>query len=257
MSRFHSLEFGENFEGNFESKAVTKDEAFYFNEAKTAFENARFELALRHFAKVLEFNPKNSSAWAGQVRALIELGEYAEAKVWADKALEKFPDDAELLATKAVALARTGDLKAALAFSDASIQEQGDTPFIWLARGDVLLARKEKRADYCFEKAIILAPGDWFIRWLASRIQFFHEKFSIALKFAQESLNLNPGAAAAWLQAGRCQSALGLIVLAENSFTQARQLDPHCIEAAAALGRLSNASWFSKLRGRWRQIFSA
>jgi len=254
MSRFNSLEFGENFEEPLQS-AQQKDESFYFAEAMRAFESGQFEQALRSFAKVLEFNPKNAAAWTGQVRMLIELGEYREAKLWADKALEQFPDEAELLAAKAVALGRSGDLKGALAFSDASIEERGDTPYLWLARGDVLLARAEKRAQYCFDKALLLAPADWFVRWLASRIQSIHKNFSIALKYAQEALNLNAGSAAIWMQAARCQMALGLIVLAENSFTQARQLNPNCPEATLALDNISRAGFLSKLGGRLRQLF--
>ena len=74
-----------------QQKAVVKDEAYYLAEARAAFENGDFELALRAFCKVLEFNPQNAAAWTGQVRMLIELGEYREAKLWADKALERFP----------------------------------------------------------------------------------------------------------------------------------------------------------------------
>lgn len=255
MSRFNSLELGGNFEEPSEYQAELKDESFYLAEAKTAFESAQFEKGLRAFAKVLEFNPKNVAAWTGQVRMLIELGEFHEAKLWADKALEKFAEDGELLAAKAVALARMGDVKAALAFSDASIEERGDTPYIWLARGDVLLARAEKRAEYCFQKAIALASGDWFVRWLASRIHFAYKKFSIALKFAQEALNLNSGNAAAWLQAGNCQVALGLIVLAENSFTQAQQLDPRCSAATLALNKIAGTGDFGRFFSRLRQLF--
>lgn len=255
MSRFSSLEFSQNNEGDFRPQEIVKDESFYFGEAKQAFENGLFEQALRSFSKVLEFNPQNVGAWTGQVRALIELGEFPEAKLWADKALEKFPDEPELLAAKSVALGRTGDLKAALAFSDASIEERGDTPYIWLARGDVLLARAEKRAEYCFQKAIAFSPTDWVARWLASRIHSFYKKFSIALKFAQEALNLNAGNAAIWIQAGNCQNALGLIVMAENSFNQARQLNPHSVEAEMALTQLSRAGFFSKFAGRVRQLF--
>lgn len=255
MSRFSSLEFSQNDEGDFESQSIVKDESFYFGEAVRAFEIGQFEQALRSFSKVLEFNPQNVGAWTGQVRALIELGEFPEAKLWADKALEKFSDEPELLAAKSVALGRVGDLKAALAFSDASIEERGDTPYIWLARGDVLLARSEKRADYCFQKAMAFSPTDWVARWLASRIHSFYKKFSIALKLAQEALNLNPANAAIWIQAGNCQAALGLIMMAENSFAQARQLNPSCIEAEIALTELSRAGLFAKLRGRLRQIF--
>src|SRR6185503_21086764 len=125
MSRFVNLEFDGQFESERESSV--RDEAFYLREARSAFESADFEKALRYYSKVLEFNPQNAVAWTGQVRALIELGEFREAKLWADKALERFPREPELLAAKAVALGRTGELDAALAFSDAAIEERGDT----------------------------------------------------------------------------------------------------------------------------------
>src|SRR5207249_7606979 len=163
MSRFNNLEFSEEFDGQLQhvqsggSKPAVKDEAHYLLQAQSAFVSGQFEEALRHYAKVLEYNPTNAVAWSGQVRMLIELNEFQEAKQWSDKALERFSNDPELLAAKAVALARLGDLKAALAYSDASLEERGETPYVWLARGDVQLAREEKRADYCFEKALALA----------------------------------------------------------------------------------------------------
>src|SRR3954462_6582387 len=152
MSRFENLELsGESEEQPRRQKTLVKDEAYYFSQAQTAFENGEFESALRAYGKVLESDAQNAAAWTGQVRMLIELGECKEAKLWADKALEHFPGEPELLAAKAVALARNGDLHGALVFSDASIEERGNTPYVWLARGDVLLAREETRADYCFE----------------------------------------------------------------------------------------------------------
>ena len=86
MSRFNNLEFGEDFEGQLHSQQsgggqrLVKDENYYLAEAQTAFENGQFEEALRLYAKVLEFNPRNAAAWTGQVRMLIELDEFAEAK---------------------------------------------------------------------------------------------------------------------------------------------------------------------------------
>src|SRR5277367_2613679 len=138
MSRFINLEFSDE-SGNHlhpDQKPLVKDEAYYLAEARTAFENGKFEPALRLYSKVLEYNPRNTGAWTGQVRMLIELGEYREAKLWADKAIERFSNEPELLAAKAVALARSGDLEGALSFSDAAIEERGDTPYVWLARGD-------------------------------------------------------------------------------------------------------------------------
>ncbi|HLP77904.1 MAG TPA: tetratricopeptide repeat protein, partial [Candidatus Paceibacterota bacterium] len=123
MSRFNNLELGGESEDHSRqpSKPLAKDEAYYLSEAIRAFEFAEFRSALRHYSKVLEFNPHNAAAWTGQVLALIELGEFREAKLWADKALERFPTEPELLAAKAVALGRSGDLHGALMFSDASI----------------------------------------------------------------------------------------------------------------------------------------
>jgi tetratricopeptide (TPR) repeat protein len=204
---------------------------------------------------VLEYNPKNAVAWTGQVRMLIELGEYREAKLWADKALERFANEPELLAAKAVALGRSGDLDGAMSFSDASIEERGDTPYVWLARGDVLLARSETRADYCFEKAQLLAPRDWFIAWLASRIRFYYEQFALALKLIQQAVEWNPGHFLLWLEQGHCQQALGLVGPAEVSFTQAKQLNPHCDAAGQALLRISQTGPLARLGGKLRSLF--
>jgi len=258
MSRFVNLEFGDESEDQSQpkEKALVKDEAYYFNEARTAFEAGNFEQALRFYSKVLEFNPQNAAAWTGQVRMLIELGEFREAKLWADKALERFPNEPELLAAKAVALGRNGDLQGALAFSDASIEERGDTPYVWLARGDVMLAREEQRADYCFEKALLLAPKDWFTAWLASRIRFYYEQFVLALKLLQQAIEWNTGHFLLWLELGQCQQALGLIGPAQNSFLQAQQLNPHSREADLALVQLSQKGLWARVRGWWWQLFN-
>lgn len=255
MSRFGNLELDGRFdERSQETGATSKDEAYYVAQANAALEGAHWEQALRHFGKVLEFNPRNTGAWCGQVRMLVELGELKEAKVWADKALEKFPDDAELMAAKAVALGRMGDLEAALAFSDASIQERGETPYVWLARGDVLLARKETRADYCFQKANMLAGGAWLISWLAGRIRMFYLQFSLALKQFQQALELNPTQPALWYDLGCCQRELGFAGPARRSLDQAIELDPHSHAARLALTQLNSSSVGSTLKGWWNRL---
>jgi len=255
VSRFNNLEFHDEPRREGRATRILKDESFHLAEAVRAFEDGQFDRALRSFAKVLEFNPENVSAWAGQVRMLIEMEEFPEAKLWADKALEKFPHEPELLAAKAVALGRTGDLGAAIAFSDAALEVKGDTPYVWLARGDVLLARKEKRADYCFEQAFARASGQWMIHWLASRIHTVYGMFSKALKEAQQALELEAGKASVWVQIGRCQQAVGLSNQAQQSFHQALHLDPACGEASSALTRLASRGWFGRLRNAWKQLF--
>ena len=257
MSRFVNLELGgESEDQSPQHKALVKDEAYYRAEARTAFENAEFEPALRLYAKVLEFNPDIAEAWSGQVRMLIELGQYHEAGLWADKALERFPHDPDLLAAKGVALGRGGDLQGALAFSDSAIEERGHTAYVWLARGDVLLARKEARADYCFEKALLLAPRDWVVAWLGARVRCFYQQFAAALKLLQQAVELNATHFLTWLELGRCQQALGLAGPARHSFEQARQLNSKCQEAGLALTRLSGMGLGPRLCGWWRRLFT-
>lgn len=261
MSRFNNLEFSEGSDEQLHhqdsggSQSAVKDGPYYFRQAQEAFENGMFEEALRHYAKVLEFNPADAAAWTGQVRMLIELNEFQEAKQWADKALERFPNEPGLLAAKAVALARLGDLKAALAYSDASLEERGETPYVWLARGDVHLARKERRADYCFERALALAPRDWFVRWLAARIHYYYRKLALAVKILQQALELNSGNGVLWLQLGFCQQALGLVGPARVSFQNARELSLHSRQADASLRQLYQIGFLEKVRGQWRRFF--
>jgi len=255
MSRFGNLEFDTECAAQAQSTAPARDEAHHLAAAREEFENADFEKALRGYAKALEFNPQNPVAWAGQVRALIELGELREAVLWANKAIERFPRDPELLAAKAVALARQGELDEALAFSDASIEERGDAPYLWLARGDVLLAREESRADYCFDRAMALAPGDWVIAWLAARIRQYYKQFVAALKLLEQALAMNTTHFLLWLELGRCQLALGLAGPARHSFLQARQLNPRCGEAELGLGRAASTGWWARVCGQWGRLF--
>lgn len=258
MSRFGNLEFNDESGDHAHALPVesSKDGAFYLAEAEAAFANGRFEAALRRYAKVLEFEPRCAAAWTGQVRMLIELGEFREAKLWADKALEQFPHEPELLAAKAVALGRTGDLQGAIAFSDASMEERGDTPYVWLARGDVLLARRESRAEFCFDKARLLAPQDWFVTWLVARVRYYYEQFAAALKLLQQAAEWNAGHFLVWLELGRCQQALGLAGPATISFNRARELNPRSDEVRVALVAVSKTGLWLRWRGLWRQLFN-
>ena len=261
MSRFINLEFaGDSHEQDkflSSNPFVPRDEHWCLNEAAMAFSDAKFEVALRFYGKTLEYNPGNVEAWTGQVRMLIELGEFSEAGLWADKALERFPQEPELLAAKAVASARSGDLDAALAFSDAAIAEKGETAYLWLARGDVLLARHEKRADYCFEKALLLSPSNWLTGWLAGRIRYYYKQFALALQLMQAALEKNATQFNLWLECGRCQEALGLSGAARHSFEQARQLNPACVQAEIALSGLGTGGLKRLMLGFWRRLFSS
>lgn len=255
MSRFDNLEFG-NVQPDAPRRGIVKDEAFYVAEADGFYRDGRYDLALRAYSKVLEYNAGNQDAWTFQVRMLIELGELREAKLWADKALERFPIHPELLAAKAVALARMSDLDSALAFSDAAIEERGNTPYTWLARGDVLLARREARASYCFDQALNLGQSDWLHSWLASRIHSFHKNFAIAGRHAQRATELAPDRAVVWLQSGICQLELGLHARARESLAHARQLDGDLPGLEVAVQAADRTTMSGTVWRRMRNLFS-
>jgi tetratricopeptide (TPR) repeat protein len=256
MSRFINLEFGGEAEDQSQSQTqgTARDEDYYLHEAQAAFDKGDFEKALRHYGKMLEFNPQNATAWIAQIRMLIELGQLRDANTWADKSLESFPNEPELLAAKAVALARNGDTNGALAFSDASVEEHANSPYVWLARGDVLLALKESRADYCVEKALQLAPGDWSVLWLAARVRSYHEQFAGALQLAQRAIARDAGRVVLWLEQGHCQESLGLMDAAQDSFARALELDRDCHAAAEGLTRLRSHGLADRARGLWRRL---
>ncbi len=257
MSRFGNLELGPEEESRnqsgFSGRMAAKDETWYLTAAQTALEVGDFELALRHYGKVIECQPAHVEGWAGQVKMLIELGQYGEAKLWADKALEHFANEPELLAAKGVALGRLGDLDGALAYSDSAFAEHGESAYLWLARGDVLLSRKEARADFCFQKMGAIDPHHWLWRWLAARVHYFHRQFALGLKWAQEALALDGGKAVIWFQLALCQQELGLATAAKASISQARQLNPHSTSIEHALQEWQSPSLWKRLGGWLRR----
>lgn len=256
MSRFVKLEFDEPSNEPAVENEPLKDEAFFLEAALAALSDGDFDRAHKAYAKALEFDPDSLAAWLGQAWMLIELGECEQAGQWADRGMERIGEEANLLAVKAVALARGGDPEAAMAFSDTAIERDAGQPYPWIARGGALLLIDEKQADYCFEKGIHCERENWLWPWLVSRIYVHSEKFSLAMKHAQAALALDAGRCAVWLQAARCQRALGLADLATASFERARELHPGSPEAREALAEITRSGVGGKLRNWTRRLFS-
>ena len=70
--------------------------AFYVAEADGLYRDGKYDLALRAYSKVLEYNAGNQDAWTFQVRMLIELGELREAKLWGARLVSANLRDANL-----------------------------------------------------------------------------------------------------------------------------------------------------------------
>lgn len=248
MDRFSQLEFGETSPGPKRSQGEPVRDADYFHkEALRYWLAGDFELALRNYSRVLENNSTFFDAWVGQVLMLIELEEYREATVWADKALELFPEHPELFAAKAVACLRDAKAEKAISYSDNSISKDNVTPRVWLARAEVLLNRKSPIADNCISKAISIAGNAApIIKLEAARVLRKKGSYSAAIGYLNEVVKVFPKSALAWYELGCCQAKLGFPE-ARATLEQSIKLRPDWDTAKAALKKFNKRGFFSKL----------
>jgi len=136
-----------------------------------------FREGISGYARVLQIDQGQISAWVGQVRILVDVGQYDSAVYWADKGIELL-EDARLLAfAKAYAFAYGGKVEAAKAIINVPV-EKNESPMLWLLRGEILLRIKMNfiqrllaphknigrlGAFFCFLKALSLDQRDPFI----------------------------------------------------------------------------------------------
>lgn len=258
--RFESIEFDDGPRREAAARPVgegtpVRDEEYFASLAEREFRRGRYASALRNYSRALERETALQSCWLGQVRCLLELGEYDEASVWADKALEQFPEDPDLLAGKAVASARSGRIDKAIVFSDRSVEGRSPGPFVWVARGEVLLHRRSSSAQHCFDRAATLCRDDAeraAVLLDVSRVLSRHRRQAEALLRARRAVDAAPDWAAAWLGLGDCQAALGLSDAAV-SYEQAVQLDPDNEPAQARLARLRDRTLGERIRSFFRR----
>jgi tetratricopeptide (TPR) repeat protein len=248
MDRFSQLEFGEvSPEPKHPPGEPIRDADYSRKEALKYWLAGDFELALRNYSRVLEKDNTAFDAWVGQVLMLIELGEYHEAVVWADKALEMFPEHPELLAVKAVACCRDAKMEKAIAYSDNSISRDNITPRVWLARAEVLLNRKSSVAENCISKAVSIAGNTSpIVKLEAARLLKKKGIYSTAIGYLNDVVKVFPKSALAWYELGCCQSKLGLSE-AKATLEQSLRLRPDWDIAKTALARCSNRGFFGKL----------
>ncbi len=251
MDRFSQLEFGEvSPERERLQGEPIRDAGYFHKQALKYWLAGEFELALRNYSRVLEKDSTVFDAWVGQVLMLIELGEYSEAIVWADKALELFPEHPELLAVKAIACCRDAKMEKAIAYSDNSLSKEKVTYRVWLARAEVLLNRKNAVTENCISKAISIAGNMTSIAKLeAARLLRKKSCYFAALGYLNEVVKVCPKSALVWYELGCCQTKLGL-PHAKASLEQCLKLRPDWDRAKTALAKCRKWRFFNRLFGR-------
>jgi tetratricopeptide (TPR) repeat protein len=237
MKRFSSLEFGDADKSG--GKAVglpIRDGGYFLEQARLRYLSGEFEQALRDYSRALEKNSAAFAGWIGQLRMLLELEEYPETLVWADRALELFPEHPDLFAAKALACFRDARRDKALEYSDNAVARENTTPLAWLARAEVMLQRKPRIAESCISKALASAgPEVDRIRLEAGRLLARHRKYSAALEHLRLAIRDFPKSALAWFELGGCQAALGFQKEAIAALEQCQHLRPRWDRADRAL----------------------
>jgi tetratricopeptide (TPR) repeat protein len=218
--------------------------------AEDAWRHGHFETALQMYTRALRDDRAIIRAWVGQVQMLVELAEYPEARLWADKSLELFKSNGELLAVKAQACLRQGDAAAAVVHSDLSLQSPGSSAYRWLVRGEVMLRSAAERARDCFNKSLAEPGVDWFDRVNIARVYLFHRLAAAALQYAQQGVDLQPAHPYTWLILGHAQAALGMRDRAAASYGRCMQLPGGQADANAALHELNHIGCGVRIR-RW------
>lgn len=248
MDRFSQLEFDEKMpeKQKLQGEPI-RDAAYFYREALQYWLGGDYEMALRNYSRVLEKNNTFFDAWSGQIYMLIELGEYNEAVLWADKALELFPEHPELLALKAVAFCRDAKMDKAIAYSDNSIGKDNTTATVWLARAEVMLTRKSTVAENCISKAVSMAGSITpIIKLQAARLIRNTGDYIQAINYLNDVVKALPKSALAWYELGICQAKLGRTE-AKTTLKQCLKLRPDWDKAQTACNKYGKLSFFHRL----------
>lgn len=248
MDRFSQLEFDEKMpeKQKLQGEPI-RDAAYFYKEALRCRLGGDYEMALRNYSRVLEKNNTFFDAWSGQVSMLIEMGEYNEAALWADKALELFPEHPELLAAKAVAFCRDAKMEKAIAYSDNSVSKDNTTARVWLARAEIMLARKGTVAENCLSKAVSMAGSITpIIKLEAARLLRNNEDYLSAIDYLNDVVKALPKSALAWYELGICQGKLGRTE-AGATLGQCLKLRPDWEKARTAYNKYGKPGLFRRL----------
>jgi len=206
--------------------AEIRDVQYYMRQA-LKYEMAGFhEQALRAYSAALGENPLFLDAWVGQLLMLVQLEEYSETRLWADKALEKFPDNPCILAVKSVAVYRMGFHNEAKNYCDLAVRAKGESEIVWLCRGELMLIGSHPTSEACFRKALNTSKNKSVIHLRIGEVYLRYRKYSLALISLQHASSSMPNAAWAWYLLGTAQEKLGLFSQAQISFKQAVAANP-------------------------------
>ena len=255
MSRFEKLEISIKPKPLSEKADKEYDEAYYLELARESQLNGDFETALKYYSRALSYKTDIPEAWIGQILCLIDLAEFKEAIVWADRAAEVIGTIPELLAVKALAMGRSGDMERAIALSDQSLKKGDNKPILWFCRGDLLAGQDPRNANFCFKKAVESDPDNPFVNIRVGISLMSVDEVSAALSYLKKALLGQPQNAFILFLIGNCYHRIGMPDNARVYYKKALKINPEYKECVTAQRRLRRLGFFRKFTNWLRNLF--
>ena len=186
-----------------EEKPRQVDVQDWLNVAHDHYFHGNFLDGMKGYARVLQLDQSQVSAWIGQVRILVDVGRYEGAIYWADRGLALLGDTRLLAFAKAYALAYAGKVEDARVIINIPV-EKSESPMLWLLRGEVFLRIKisfiqklftphkdigRLGAFFCFLKALSSDQRDPFINQRVGLAYMMAGDYRRAFEHLKVSLN--------------------------------------------------------------------
>ncbi|HKG23480.1 MAG TPA: tetratricopeptide repeat protein, partial [Blastocatellia bacterium] len=204
--------------------------------ALAAYDEKRYEDALRELDRALNINPENPSAWNNRGVTLGKLNRYEGALESYDCALNINPENPSVWYNRGIALRKLNRYEEALESYDRALNINPENPSAWNNRGFVLddLNRYEEALE-SYDRALSIDPEDhsaWYNRGVTlGNISRYEE----ALESYDRALSIDPEDPGTWYNRGNTLAELNRYEEALESYDRALSIDPE--EKRTWLGR--------------------
>lgn len=252
IGRFEFLEFPEEGEKDSsektleETKEKYRDQHHYLQEAWKKYREGDFEQALLCYSKALRFDSSLIVAWEGQVRCLVDLGEFREAETWLTKALGLYPKNSRLLSVNALVYSLSGRFEEAITASDEAIAVKSeDFPFLWLDRGAVLLLKGNvDSARVNFLKVLEEYSNEFFWYLRVGLLYMKAGKGTLAVELLLKASELAPAVPFVWYKLGQAYLLINNQSGAKKALEKALEVNKDYALAEKELIKLNKKACF-------------
>jgi tetratricopeptide (TPR) repeat protein len=212
------------------------------HEAQVAHERGDFEKALRVYGRCLQRDRVLPAAWLGQVRVLLDMGQFEEAETWVEQAGKVTGEVPAILALRSVVMSRRGKLDEARAWSDRAMKDGSDAPETWLARAEVIYAsRNERVARTTLAKAHERDPGG-SSALRCGEVALEAGDLVAARQWLERAARALPDSPLVALRRGVLEDREGRPISARQQFERALVLNPSLSAAKLALEHLDRGN---------------